>query len=125
MLETAAVILIVVWLLGMISGIVFGNYIHILLVVAGILFIVRLLIAIGNTKAYPSATNSEKSTVSNNDDEGDDLDEGELDLSKATTKPVCPHCTASLDKIHYIALSRDVIYYCPLCKKILSITNDE
>jgi hypothetical protein len=43
MLETIAVILIVLWLLGMVSGYTIGSFIHILLVIAVVLFIVRLL----------------------------------------------------------------------------------
>jgi hypothetical protein len=43
MLETIAVILIVLWLLGMVSGYAIGSFIHILLVLAVVLFIVRLL----------------------------------------------------------------------------------
>jgi hypothetical protein len=43
MLETIAVILIVLWLLGMVSGYTIGSFIHILLVLAVVLFIVRLL----------------------------------------------------------------------------------
>jgi hypothetical protein len=43
MLETIAVILIVLWLLGMVSGYTIGSFIHLLLVLAVILFIVRLL----------------------------------------------------------------------------------
>jgi Family of unknown function (DUF5670) len=43
MLETIAVILIVLWLLGMVSGYTIGSFIHVLLVLAVVLFIVRLL----------------------------------------------------------------------------------
>ena len=43
MLETIAVILIVLWLLGMVSGYTLGNFIYILLVVALVLFLVRLI----------------------------------------------------------------------------------
>jgi uncharacterized membrane protein YjdF len=43
MLETIAVILIVLWLLGMVSGYTLGNFIYVLLVVAVILFLVRLI----------------------------------------------------------------------------------
>ena len=43
MLETIAIILIVLWLLGMVSGYTLGNFIYILLVVAIVLFFVRLL----------------------------------------------------------------------------------
>ena len=43
MLETIAIILLVLWLLGMVSGYTLGNFIYILLVVAIVLFLVRLL----------------------------------------------------------------------------------
>jgi low affinity Fe/Cu permease len=43
MLETIAIILLVLWLLGLITGYTLGNFIYILLVVAIILFLVRLL----------------------------------------------------------------------------------
>ena len=43
MLETIAIILIVLWLLGLVSGYTLGSFIHVLLVVAIVLFLVRLL----------------------------------------------------------------------------------
>jgi uncharacterized membrane protein YjdF len=43
MLETLAVILIVLWLLGMVSGYTLGNFIYVLLVVAIVLVLVRLI----------------------------------------------------------------------------------
>ena len=43
MLETIAVILLVLWLLGMVSGYTLGNFIYVLLVVAIVLFLVRLI----------------------------------------------------------------------------------
>ena len=43
MLETIAIVLIVLWLLGMVSGYTLGNFIYILLVVAIVLFLVRLI----------------------------------------------------------------------------------
>ncbi len=43
MLETIAVILIILWLLGMVSGYTLGNFIYVLLVVAIVLFLVRLV----------------------------------------------------------------------------------
>ena len=43
MLETIAVILIVLWLLGMVSGVAVGQFIHLLLVIAIVLFLVRLI----------------------------------------------------------------------------------
>ena len=42
MLETIAIILIVLWLLGLVSGYTMGNFIYILLVIAIVLFLVRL-----------------------------------------------------------------------------------
>jgi low affinity Fe/Cu permease len=43
MLETIAIILIVLWLLGMVSGYTLGYFIYVLLVVAIVLFLVRLI----------------------------------------------------------------------------------
>ena len=43
MLETIAIILLVLWLLGVVSGYTLGNAIYILLVVAVVLFLVRLI----------------------------------------------------------------------------------
>jgi|GEM_PF-312486 len=43
MLWTIAVILIVLWLLGLVSGYTMGNFIHILLVVAIIVVLVRII----------------------------------------------------------------------------------
>lgn len=43
MLETIAVILIVMWLLGMVSSYTMGGFIHILLVVAVVMVLVRLV----------------------------------------------------------------------------------
>lgn len=42
MLETLLVILLVAWLLGMVSSYTFGGFLHILLVVALVLFLLRL-----------------------------------------------------------------------------------
>jgi uncharacterized membrane protein YjdF len=42
MLETIAVILLVLWLLGIVSGYTLGNFIYVLLVIAIVLFLVRL-----------------------------------------------------------------------------------
>jgi uncharacterized protein DUF5670 len=42
-LETIAIILIVLWLLGMVSGYTLGNFIWVLLVIAIVLFLVRLV----------------------------------------------------------------------------------
>jgi len=43
MLETIAVVLIVLWLVGLVSSYTLGGFIHILLVVAVIAIILRLL----------------------------------------------------------------------------------
>ena len=43
MLYTLAVILIVLWLLGMVTGYTIGSFIHILLVVAVIMILVNLI----------------------------------------------------------------------------------
>jgi uncharacterized membrane protein YjdF len=43
MLETIAIILIVLWLLGVVSGYTMGNFIYVLLIVAIVLFLVRLV----------------------------------------------------------------------------------
>ena len=43
MLETIAIILIVLWLLSVVSGYTLGNFIYVLLVVAIVLFLVRLI----------------------------------------------------------------------------------
>ncbi len=43
MLTTIAVILLVLWLLGLVTGFTIGNFIHILLVVAIIVFLVRII----------------------------------------------------------------------------------
>lgn len=43
MLETIAIILVVLWLLGLVSGYTMGSFIHILLVVAVIVILVRLI----------------------------------------------------------------------------------
>ena len=43
MLYTLAVVLLVLWLLGMVSGYTVGNFIYILLVIAVVLFLVGLL----------------------------------------------------------------------------------
>ena len=43
MLETIAIILLVLWLLGVVSGYTLGNFIYVLLVVAVVLFLVRLV----------------------------------------------------------------------------------
>jgi hypothetical protein len=43
MLETIAVILVLMWLLGMVSSYTIGGFIHILLVLALIVVVVRLI----------------------------------------------------------------------------------
>jgi Family of unknown function (DUF5670) len=43
MLETIAVILIILWLLGLVSSYTMGGFIHILLVIAVVVILVRLL----------------------------------------------------------------------------------
>ena len=43
MLYTLAVVLLILWLLGMVSGYTVGAFIHILLVVALVLFLVQLV----------------------------------------------------------------------------------
>jgi asparagine N-glycosylation enzyme membrane subunit Stt3 len=43
MLTTIAVVLIVLWLLGFLGGYVLGGFIHVLLVVAIILFLIRVI----------------------------------------------------------------------------------
>ena len=43
MLETIIVILVVMWLLGMVTSYTMGGFLHILLVIAVVVLIVRLL----------------------------------------------------------------------------------
>jgi len=43
MLETIAVILLLLWLLGMVSSYTIGGFIHILLVIAIVVFLVRVI----------------------------------------------------------------------------------
>lgn len=43
MLGTIAVILVVLWLLGLVSSYTLGGYIHILLVIAVVVIVVRLI----------------------------------------------------------------------------------
>lgn len=43
MLETLAVILVVLWLLGLVSSYTMGGFIHILLVIAVVVILVRFL----------------------------------------------------------------------------------
>jgi hypothetical protein len=43
MLETIAVILVILWLLGLVSGYAIGGFIHVLLVIALIVIVVRVI----------------------------------------------------------------------------------
>ncbi len=43
MLYTIAVVLLVLWLLGLVSGYTIGSFIHVLLVIAVVLFLVGLV----------------------------------------------------------------------------------
>ncbi len=43
MLETIAVLLIVLWLLGMVSSYTLGGFIHILLVIALVVIVIRVI----------------------------------------------------------------------------------
>ena len=43
MLETIAVILIILWILGLVSSYTMGGFIHVLLVIAVVVIVVRLL----------------------------------------------------------------------------------
>jgi hypothetical protein len=43
MLETIVVILLVLWLIGLVTSHTFGGMLHLLLIVAAIVFVVRLL----------------------------------------------------------------------------------
>lgn len=43
MLQTIAIVLLVLWLLGVVSGQLLGNFIHVLLVVAVVLVLVRVI----------------------------------------------------------------------------------
>jgi Family of unknown function (DUF5670) len=43
MLQTLAVVLVILWLLGMVSAYTMGGFIHVLLVVAIVLILVRLI----------------------------------------------------------------------------------
>jgi len=43
MLETLVVILLVLWLLGLVSSYTMGGFIHLLLIVAAIVIVVRLV----------------------------------------------------------------------------------
>jgi uncharacterized membrane protein YtjA (UPF0391 family) len=43
MLQIIAIVLIVLWLLGMVSAHTMGGFVHVLLVIAVVLFLVRLI----------------------------------------------------------------------------------
>lgn len=43
MLQTIAIILVILWLLGLVSSYTMGGFIHILLVIAVVIIIVRLV----------------------------------------------------------------------------------
>ncbi len=43
MLETIAIILLVLWLLGLVTGTTLGGFIYVLLVIAVVLFLVRII----------------------------------------------------------------------------------
>lgn len=43
MLETIAIILIILWLLGLVSSYTIGGFIHILLVIAVVVILIRLI----------------------------------------------------------------------------------
>lgn len=43
MLETIAIILLVLWLLGLVSGATLGGFIYVLLVIAVVLVLVRII----------------------------------------------------------------------------------
>jgi hypothetical protein len=43
MLETIAVILLVLWILGLVSSYTMGGFIHLLLIVAIVVFLVRVI----------------------------------------------------------------------------------
>ena len=43
MLETIAVILVILWLLGLVSSYTMGGFIHVLLVIAVVVILIRLI----------------------------------------------------------------------------------
>lgn len=43
MLETIIIVLLILWLLGLVAGQTFGGVLHALLLVAAVIFIIRLL----------------------------------------------------------------------------------
>ncbi len=49
MLMTIAIVLLVLWLLGLVTGTTLGGFIYVLLVVAAVLFVMRLISGRGAT----------------------------------------------------------------------------
>ena len=43
MLSTIAIILLILWLLGIVTGYTIGNFIHVLLIIAIVMFLVRII----------------------------------------------------------------------------------
>ena len=43
MLETIAILLVILWLLGMVSSYTFGGFIHLLLVIAVVVVLIRII----------------------------------------------------------------------------------
>ena len=43
MLETIAIVLIIFWLLGLVSSYTLGGFIHVLLVIAVVVFLIRVI----------------------------------------------------------------------------------
>ena len=54
MLYTIAVVLIILWLLGLVTSYTIGGFIHILLVVAVIMILLRLLSGRGLSRLWPA-----------------------------------------------------------------------
>ena len=55
MLETIAIILIILWLLGLVSSYTLGGFIHILLVVAIIMILIRVVRGRRPAEPFPEA----------------------------------------------------------------------
>ena len=43
MLETIAIVLVILWLLGLVSSVTMGGFIHLLLVLAAIVILIRVI----------------------------------------------------------------------------------
>ena len=43
MLTTIAIVLLVLWLVGVVSGYTIGSFIHVLLVIAVVMFLIRII----------------------------------------------------------------------------------